>query len=153
MNPKQCLRAGLLSILVFAIFGVGVQSQVKKLTVAEAKDHIGEQATVCGKVASTRYAATTRGKPTFLNFDKPYPTQIFTVLIWGENREKFGTLEEKYRDKQVCVTGRILPSRITSPQRARIGTACSGHSCGGLGSRMDSVLESSPGELAATDPN
>jgi len=38
----------------------------KKLTAAEAKDHIGEQATVCGKVASTRYAATTRGKPTFL---------------------------------------------------------------------------------------
>jgi len=85
--------------------------QVKKLTAPEAKDHIGEKATVCGKVASTRYAATTRGKPTFLNLDKPYPSQVFTVLIWGENREKFGNPEEKYRDKQVCVTGTITEYR------------------------------------------
>ena len=85
--------------------------QVKRLTAAEAKDHVGENATVCGKVASTRYAVTTRGKPTFLNLDKPYPNPIFTVLIWGESREKFGTPEEKYRDKQVCVTGKITEYR------------------------------------------
>jgi hypothetical protein len=29
----------------------------------------------------------------------------------GENREKFGTPEEKYRDKQVCVTGKITEYR------------------------------------------
>jgi hypothetical protein len=85
--------------------------QAKKLTAAEAKDHIGEQATVCGRVASTRYAATTHGKPTFLNLDKPYPSQVFTVLIWGENRAKFGTPEEKYRDQQICVTGKITEYR------------------------------------------
>jgi len=85
--------------------------QFKRLTAAEAKDHIGEQATVCGKVASTRYVATTRGKPTFLNLDKPYPSQVFTVLIWGANREKFGNPEEKYRDKQICVTGKITEYR------------------------------------------
>jgi len=62
---------------------------------------------VCGKVASTRYAAATRGRPTFLNLDKAYPNQVFTVLIWGENREKFGSPEEMYRDKQICVTGKI----------------------------------------------
>jgi hypothetical protein len=81
--------------------------QAKRLTAAEAKDHIGEQNTVCGKVASTRYAATTRGKPTFLNLDQPYPSQVFTIVIWGENREKFGTPEETYHDKRVCVTGKI----------------------------------------------
>jgi hypothetical protein len=86
-------------------------SQSKKLTTAEAKDHIGEQATVCGKVASTRYAATTRGKPTFLNLDKPYPSQVFTVLIWGDNRAKFGAPEEQYRGKQICVTGTITEYR------------------------------------------
>jgi hypothetical protein len=62
-------------------------------------------------VASTRYAATSRGKPTFLNLDKPYPSQAFTILIWGENREKFGTPEGKYRDKQVCVTAKITEYR------------------------------------------
>jgi hypothetical protein len=108
MNSKLWVNTALFSFLVLTPFGVNTSSaQVKVLTAAQAKDHIGEQATVCGKVASTRYAATTRGKPTFLNLDKPYPSQEFTLLIWGENRAKFGSPEEKYRDKQVCVTGRI----------------------------------------------
>jgi hypothetical protein len=100
--------------------------QAKKLTAAEAKDHIGEQATVCGKVASTRYAATTRGKPTFLNLDKPYPSQVFTVLIWGENRPKFGAPEEQYRGKQICVTGTITEYRkapeivVSDPQSIEV---------------------------------
>lgn len=114
MKPRRWFGAALLSLLALTSFGVNAQSpQVKKLTTVEAKDHIGEQATVCGKVASTRYAATSRGKPTFLNLDKPYPSQVFTVLIWGENREKFGTPEEKYREKQVCVTGKITEYRGT----------------------------------------
>ena len=86
-------------------------SQPKKLTAPEAKDHIGEKATVCGEVASTRYAASSRGRPTFLNLDKPYPNQIFTVVIWGEDRGKFGQPEGKYRDKRVCVTGKITSYR------------------------------------------
>src|SRR5467141_3757205 len=85
--------------------------RVKRLTAGEAKDHIGERATVCGKVASTRYAATTRGRPTFLNLDKPNPSQAFTVLIWGENRAKFRAPEEQYRGKQICVTGTITEYR------------------------------------------
>jgi hypothetical protein len=100
---------------VFAICLIGASAsllaQGKKLTTAEAKDHIGEQATVCGKVASSRYAATTRGRPTFLDLDKPYPNQLFTVLIWGEDRAKFDTPETKYRDMQICVTGKITEYR------------------------------------------
>jgi len=107
MRIVKLLSGGLLICLLLVS---SVLSQ-RKLSTSEARDHIGEQATVCGKVASTRYAATTRGKPTFLNLDKPYPNQIFTVLIWGENREKFGAPEEKYRDKQVCVTGKITEYR------------------------------------------
>src|ERR1700686_4594028 len=98
MQTVKLLSGGLLLSLLLV---PSVQAQ-RKLSATEAKDHIGEQATVCGKVASTRYAATTRGKPTFLNLDKPYPSPLFTVLIWGENRKKLGTPEEKYRDKQVC---------------------------------------------------
>jgi hypothetical protein len=112
MNVKRWLGTVLLSFLAFTSFGVYAQSpQVKRLTAVEAKDHIGERATVCGRVASTRYAATSRGKPTFLNLDKPYPAQVFTILIWGENREKFGIPEEKYRDKQICVAGTITEYR------------------------------------------
>jgi DNA/RNA endonuclease YhcR with UshA esterase domain len=77
------------------------------LTAAEAKSHVGETATVCGEVVSTRFASSTKGRPTFLNLDKPYPGQIFTIVIWGEDRAKFGAPEETYRGKRACVTGRI----------------------------------------------
>jgi DNA/RNA endonuclease YhcR with UshA esterase domain len=83
----------------------------KKLSAAEAKDHIGETATVCGNAVSTRYAASTRGQPTFLNLDKPYPNQIFTVVIWGSDRSKFGTPEVDYKGKRICVTGKITEYR------------------------------------------
>jgi hypothetical protein len=106
-------RTTCLTTLAIGLLGASITmlGQGKKLTTTEAKDHVGEQATVCGRVASGRYAATTRGKPTFLDLDKPYPDQLFTVLIWGENRAKFGAPEESYRNKNICITGRIQSYR------------------------------------------
>jgi hypothetical protein len=96
-----------LAVLAFAVlWGAQVQAQ-KSLLTAEAKNHIGEKATVCGEVVSTHYAARSHGNPTFINLDKPYPNQVFTVLIWGSDRPKFGDPEETYRSKHICVTGKI----------------------------------------------
>jgi hypothetical protein len=53
----------------------------KELSTAEAKEHFGENATVWGEVVTARYATSSKGKPTFVNHDKPFPTQIFTVVI------------------------------------------------------------------------
>jgi micrococcal nuclease len=96
----------LLTTLIGIVLLSPVQAQ-KKLTATEAKEHIGDNATVCGDVVSARYASSSKGQPTFLNLDKPYPNQIFTVVIWGSNRSKFKTPEEDYKDKKVCVTGKI----------------------------------------------
>ena len=86
------------------------------LTAAQAGDHVGETATVCGVVASARYAASTRGQPTFLNLDQPYPNQVFTVVIWGSARGAFPQAPEMaYRAKRICVTGLIEAYR-RSPQ-------------------------------------
>jgi len=87
------------------------QAQTGHISAAEAKNHIGEKATVCGNVVSTHYAARSKGNPTFLNLDEPYPRQIFTILIWGSDRPKFGDPEAEYGDKQVCVTGKITSYR------------------------------------------
>jgi len=48
------------SVLLISFLLVSPVLPQRKLSTAEAKDHIGEQATVFGKVASTRHAATTR---------------------------------------------------------------------------------------------
>jgi len=73
----------------------------------EAAAHVGETATVCGDVASTRYLTSGR-RPTFLNLGRPYPDQDLTVLIWGEDRPKFADPPERaFRGAHICVTGRI----------------------------------------------
>ena len=77
------------------------------LTTNEAASHVGESATICGTVASANYASRSKGQPTFLNLDKPYPNQTFTAVIWGSDRAKFGTPESALLGKQVCATGVI----------------------------------------------
>jgi DNA/RNA endonuclease YhcR with UshA esterase domain len=100
-----CLVAGLI------LQTAALNGQSKKLTAAEAKDHIGEKATVCGTVASARYAEGSKGQPTFLNLDEPYPKDIFTILIWGSDRDKFGQPETKFQNAKICVTGSITSYR------------------------------------------
>ena len=80
----------------------------------EAHQHLGENQTVCGIVASTHFVSSSKRQPTFLNLDQPYPNQIFTILIWGENRPKFKEAPEKYfKGKRICVTGIIKIYRGT----------------------------------------
>jgi hypothetical protein len=98
-------------VLTAVIAATAAAQSSHTLTAAEAKNHLGETATVCGKVATARYAASARGQPTFLNLDEPYPKQIFTVLIWREQRARFGVPEEFFRNKVICVSGRITSYR------------------------------------------
>lgn len=89
----------------FVAFNLGCKSG--RMTPAQAKSNIGKAATVCGKVASARYATNTNRKPTFLNLDEPFPRQIFTVVIWENDRAVFGQPEIDLLDKRICVTGLI----------------------------------------------
>jgi len=66
-----------------------------------------QHARVCGKVASAKYAESSRRSPTFLNLDEPYPNQVFTAVIWGDARPKFKTAPELLKGHAVCVTGTI----------------------------------------------
>jgi hypothetical protein len=91
---------------------------------AKAKEHVGQDGTVCGKVADTRYLESAR-RPTFLNFDERYPNHTFTAVIFGENRAKFGAPEKDYLDRDICVTGKIEDYNgkpqiiVTEPQQIK----------------------------------
>jgi hypothetical protein len=93
--------AGLLSA------GLSFSAAAADLSSQQAASHIGETATVCGLVASANYATRTKGQPTFLNLDKAYLNQVFTIVIWGSDRAKFGAPEVQYLGKRVCATGQI----------------------------------------------
>jgi DNA/RNA endonuclease YhcR with UshA esterase domain len=103
---KLRLSQGL--ILATAFFAGATLAQAPKaIPSTEAAQHVGEMRTVCGYVASSRYLSTSRSRPTFLNLGRPYPNEDFTVVIWPEDRAKFGEPETKYFHKNICVTGEI----------------------------------------------
>lgn len=77
------------------------------LAANQASAHVGENVTVCGTVASANYVTHAKGQPTFLNLDKAYPHQVFTVVIWGNDRSKFGAPEKTLAGKRICATGII----------------------------------------------
>lgn len=78
------------------------------ITAAAAAKHVNKVAIVCGKVVSATYAKTTKGKPTFLNLDKPYPKAIFTIVIWEEDRPAFSQAPEKeLLNDWACIQGRV----------------------------------------------
>ena len=100
-------RASGLLVLIF-VLGCGLCSCAQqRLTTAAARDHVGEQATVCGSVADVHYAVHSKGQPTFLNFDNPHPHETFTIVIFGSDLPNFENPQRKYSGKKVCVTGTI----------------------------------------------
>lgn len=77
----------------------------------DTPSHIGETATVCGVIASAKFEANARLQPTLLDLGKAYPHAVFTAVIYGDNRSKFGTPETSLRGKRICVTGQISDYR------------------------------------------
>jgi len=104
MKLKPLLGMILCAVLL-SVPAVG--QETKKIPAAQAGQHIGEHATVCGIVASSRYLSSSRSKPTFLNLGKPYPNEDFTAVIWSDDRSKFGHPEDTYLHKNICVSGEI----------------------------------------------
>jgi hypothetical protein len=73
------------------------------------KNHVGESTTVCGVVASERTATSSRVEPTFINLDSAYPNQVFTILVWGDDRKNVGELPRV--GSHVCAKGLIADYR------------------------------------------
>jgi hypothetical protein len=96
--------------LLFILTAAPVWAQ-GRLTPDEAHTRVGESATVCGIVASAKYAAKSKGAPTFLNLGKPYPQHVFTAIVWGRWRSRFPYPPEELEGRSVCITGTITVHR------------------------------------------
>jgi len=95
---------GFLRLAVATFWLTALFSQAQILTTAQARDHVGEAATVCGQIVSETTASGSRGTPTLINLDKAYPDQVFTVLVWGSDKAAVGPIP---RTGRVCVKGTI----------------------------------------------
>lgn len=101
-SPRMCSVTGfLLSIALAPLFA-------QTIPAADAKNHIGQKETVCGLVAGKYVATQSQGTPTFVDLDRPYPNESFTVLVWERDKSTVGTLPSS---GQLCVTGTIINYR------------------------------------------
>jgi hypothetical protein len=109
-NPEgeslRKLRASVF-VTILLLAAAPALPQTEHITAREAKNHVGEKATVCGRVVGIHFVSSGKGQPTFVHFDEQYPNQVFTLVIWGSDRPKFGRPEDLYRNKDLCVTGKI----------------------------------------------
>ena len=89
-----------------------------RIGAADAKNHLGETATVCGKVVDTKvakYGIAGHGKPVTFDLDQPEPNPVFYFVAFGS---KAGGPEEvvaAYQGKSVCVTGKISAPAAAVP--------------------------------------
>lgn len=75
----------------------------------DAAKHIGEKATVCGKVFGGKFFETSTKAPTLLNVGAAYPNSPFTIVLSNEVRIKMGNAPEvELKGKNVCATGTII---------------------------------------------
>jgi hypothetical protein len=85
---------------------VGAQDEAR-IRSQEAKNHAGEFVEVCGVIADANYARRSRGSPTYLNFDQPYPEHEFTAIVWGKDRREFPFQPEDLEGYRACVYGKV----------------------------------------------
>ncbi|MCB0721190.1 MAG: hypothetical protein KDC42_02695 [Ignavibacteriae bacterium] len=69
---------------------------------SSAGDHVGESVTVKGYVADVHITK----KVAFLNFDKKYPKNTFTGVIFARSFSVFNNIEQ-YEGKTISITGKV----------------------------------------------
>jgi DNA/RNA endonuclease YhcR with UshA esterase domain len=77
-----------------------------QISATEAKEHIGAEAVVKGKVAEVNVGE----RIVRLNFEQPYPKNPFTAVIFPANTNKFPEVE-KLKGKTMEVSGKIAAYR------------------------------------------
>jgi DNA/RNA endonuclease YhcR with UshA esterase domain len=111
IKPLAYFVVFVLGLLIWASHIIAQQESINPI---DAQKYVGMEKTVCGMVANATYASQAKGEPTFLNLDQPFPRQIFTAIIWGDDRSKFKEPPELFfKGKRICVTGMIERYRGT----------------------------------------
>ena len=99
------ILAAALCLTTSAIQSRAAETNAISLTIgaAQAADNIGKQVTVTGVVAQV----SIRPSLVFLNFDKPFPSNLFTVIIRNKSTNEFESLSA-LKGKSVSVEGKVI---------------------------------------------
>jgi len=127
MTTMKTLFA-MLCIAALAPVVLAEDAAPKRVSPTDVKNHVGENAIVCGKVVDTKiskYGLAGRGKPVSFDIDQPEPSPIFYFVAFGDKEVGPQEAIDAYKGKQVCVTGKIAvppsgPPFILAADRSQI---------------------------------
>ena len=72
----------------------------------QAASKVGSTVSIVGKVVSSKFIS--KSQSTFLNLDKEFPNQIFSITIWNNARRNFSFKPETaFDEKYIVVTGKV----------------------------------------------
>lgn len=115
--------------LFVTLFFLFRSSFSQTVSAEDSKNYIGKTITIAGKVVDGRYLLSSGRQPTLLNIDKAFPNQIFSIVIYGEQRKAFGYKpEETLLNKNILVTGKVelfkgIPQiNVTNPDQIVIAS-------------------------------
>ena len=91
-----------LALLACVLWSASAFAQ--NIPASDASKYIGEQETVCGRIAEVKITTTVHGTPTFIDFEKPYPNETFTAVVWARDKASVGDVP---RVGVLCVKGTI----------------------------------------------
>lgn len=96
-----------------------------RIATIKAPFYVGQTVMACGVVAQHSIGK----KANYLNFDKPYPNQSLSALIWNDKtagfEQRFGNLKSLV-NQRVCVRGPITEYKntlqivVSNPQFLRL---------------------------------
>jgi DNA/RNA endonuclease YhcR with UshA esterase domain len=96
------MRNTLIIIITFICFNAFSQENI---SASQAKDFVGKEVILTGKVAGSRLFTRATGNMLLLNIDKTYPNNEITVLIEGEVLAKTKLTEADLQGKSIKVKG------------------------------------------------
>ena len=93
------------ALVLVANIGDAADAPIKA---AEAKDHVGKRATVCGTVVEVQKAIYRAGRSWVLNLDAPAPRPPLSLYVPGNAIDNyFWNADKKFQNQHVCATGFI----------------------------------------------
>jgi hypothetical protein len=96
------MRSLFIISIIFLSFNAFSQETI---TASQAKDFVGKEVFLTGKVAGSRLFQRPTGDMLLLNIDKPHPENEITVVIEANVLSKGKFTEESLKGKQVQVKG------------------------------------------------
>ena len=106
-------------LTAFLLTSVASLSWSQNVSLQDAKNHVGETATVCGKIAGKITAPSSEGARTFISLGSAYPHQVFTIVVWEEDQKEIGPLPAE--GARICATGKVTTWRGVPQIVARYG--------------------------------